>query len=273
MRATGSALAAFLLAVPLSAAYADDCDPLRDDDDDRVGLICDRENADDSVIVLIAGLGGAKTWAKLRPHAIADDDLRNYDLFEYHTPPSMEVDEHFEYVSGVVNEKWPDVENLVIVGHSIGGIVVRTLAIDGGANRLFPTEPRYVITFATPFEEGRFHRTFVQSLGTWFGYLVGAVQPLHKEAFDEERMAKYTEQWRQNVAGNEESISKTYLAVYGDSDKTAPADNERDKPFVVVIEGTHRSLIQPTKDNTCPYQVLKHMIVDGQRGPDECLVD
>ena len=134
-------------------ASADDCKVVRNDHSFVEGSATDKNG----LLVFVSGFRGNKTWTDLLALVRADAAFAHYDYLIYHTPKSLSIPCHVERI----NELTAAHNNLILVGHSIGGFVIRKLVADQGA----ANHPLFVFTFGTPLEnQEHFHLNFFYKL-------------------------------------------------------------------------------------------------------------
>jgi pimeloyl-ACP methyl ester carboxylesterase len=124
-----------------------------------------RKNNNKNAIVFIHGFTGKpdKTWIDFAELLKLLPEVSEWDIFSLGYPTSLRLPNPFwssdpglqplsEYVGQQLDrEKIVDYDNLAIIAHSMGGLIVQRLLLDGRENKnLFTGRVKHVLLFATP---------------------------------------------------------------------------------------------------------------------------
>ncbi len=216
------------------------------------GFLSDKDNEDDALLVLIAGLGGDKTWKVFLGLLDCDNFFDRFDVVVYHTPKDLGLDEHVGRIKAIMGDH-PGYSERVIIAHSMGGFVSKRFILDlaeGGAFRTDP--PRILVTYGTPLDTSTFGGWFTQNA---VRRVKGVVSPLRQEIFNNDVLDKINAEWKQQIVTLTENEFR-YVGVFGIKDKTARADRETSSRNTIFIRGDHKSVM----NDECSFEILKSIL-------------
>ncbi len=217
----------------------------------------------DATVIFVNGFGGRapKDWAKMLEAIAGDRDLSSWSIDSY----SMATDEfrlpHFSRFSGIsllaadlktyIESKYPEKKPIVLVGHSLGGVVIRQYIVDMlriGANERLDG----AVLFASPHAESELRN--IKSILSWRDF------HLKKLCAEFEVLNAINRDWLALHAA--EKIRSVCIAGASDSIVSAvmaspyyPVDNIK-----VVADHGYFDIVEPDALEDVRYLVLKRFL-------------
>jgi predicted alpha/beta hydrolase family esterase len=220
------------------------------------------------LILFIHGLSGSAlgTWEPMLRVFIQDIDLRDYafDCYAYPTtliqfPWNKRMASIQEIASGLqthIETHYGNKKELILVGHSLGGIIVRQYILDE-IKRNHSVKVSGVVLFATPHTGAA-----LASLGKQFSW---RHQHLRQLCRGSEILEFINTDWVKLKV--EQQIRALYIV--GGSDLVVARDSAAPYPgaenVMTLIEHGHTEVIKPKNNADTRFKILKNFILDDLR--------
>ena len=217
-----------------------------------------------NLVVLIHGLGGSadKTWGVLRELLCNDDDFESLDIDTYEYPTAMirfpfsRQIPHIQMLSrglkSLINAKWANAERIILVGHSLGGLIARQYLLEETkAER--PLKVHKLILLASPNNGADLAR--IGNLISW------QHRQLRQLCRQSEFITLLNDDWA-NLR-MQERFDTLYVVAGQDAvvDETSARHTWGTKHFEVVINKTHSEIIKPTGYDDLAYQIIRRFLL------------
>ena len=221
-----------------------------------------QENNDSCLLVMVAGLKGKATWEDFKALIVKDQSLANCDVLSYDTPQKLDIEEHVDRISTLVQDH-SSYKNKIFIGHSIGGFIIklytlRQLESDSSDDTALAkaTFPDLILTYGTPLDTDSFSISFLKRAGARVFWPF--VSPLRKEVFSFEQLQRINQRWRAVI---KQKLVR-HVNVFGIEDEIAPANIEEQSPVTVFIKGDHVGILAADRLDACPYLILRTIVSD-----------
>jgi hypothetical protein len=224
------------------------------------GYFRDRDNANKTLVVLVAGLAGEDSWKRFAELIDADGEMKPIDYLIYYSPTSLDIDQSVARLATILRDVTPRYTDRIYVGHSIGGMIIKRLLLkeaDAPANNRML--PNLVVTYGTPLDTDKFNINLFKRLGARVFWM--SVQPLQREVFNVERLKEINKAWRTAVANGPLSVTR-FVSVFGVEDRVATIDEESPSERTVFIRGDHMGIVSPARANDCSFVIFKTVVKD-----------
>jgi len=231
----------------------------------------DNDNDDNSLLVLVSGLGGAKTWDSLISIMSNDESLKKFDVYLF---DSLDTGGGIRQSSAQLkrfleSDRLSVYKEVQIVAHSIGGIITKDYLLD----RLETSSPsemreKYVLFIGTPHIKDTFNPSFLQKVYAYVFYFT--LSDLAKDALNSPEIKDINKNWISIVESNDSKRIKN-MALFGNDDNVVRPE-DLSEIFVgeyLVIQGTHLGIAQSSGEFGCTYQIIRRKLLN----PDSSLAD
>ena len=222
--------------------------------------------ASNSLILLVHGFGGHKerTWRRFPELLREDPDLQEYEVATFSYPayhwlrhPTKSIP-RIQLVAEALNteicNRYREYPLIVVVAHSLGGLVVRQYLIDRALDKGVTPVSRIAL-FGTP-NDG----TGLANLGKLVSWRQPQVKQLCRKS---ELIATLNRLW--SALGIGDAVDVKY--VIAGQDTVVGEDSARGLPGVrsdvaVIVDADHRSMVKPDDREDLSYKVLKNFVLD-----------
>ena len=233
-----------------------------------------KENNNENLIVFVHGFTGdaTDTWGKFEGLLSEDVDLQDWDILFWGYPTKLFAkNQHVYYVGEALKTELKyskrKYKNLVLIGHSMGGLVIRSYIIGalkrGEKSELSPIKK--VLLFGTPND----------------GLLLANFSIFNRQiddmAMGEKFIDELNKDWSRYVNSKKDDdyhMDIPVTAVIGlEDDFVTKGSVSSTFDVVEVVPGNHTKMIKP-KDNSSPvYRLVSKTILDVLKLDNELEVD
>lgn len=220
------------------------------------------------LVLFVHGLGGStSTWGKFDELIKADTELA-WDVahFEYPTPSlGLRIFPYFQStyqpiqvladaLRTVIDERYHDYEEIALVGHSLGGLVIRKYVLTEVQTRR-KLRVQKVVLYAVP-NDGSALAAISRELS------IGANGHVKQLCRKSEFLENLRIDWARTDVDSEVDIT---VVVGGDDRIVTLASAEgnfrsRDREPKIIINAGHKNIAKPTDNNDLRYIVLKNAL-------------
>lgn len=243
----------------------------------------------DTVVLFIHGLGGSFwTWSRFAKHlknewveidsfAIAYDEYYDVQSWINRIPilkrllmirkifAGPGIEKLSLHLNSVVLEVCNKYENVIIIAHSMGGLVARKYLVDLIEETKSLGKIRALITYATPHKGSKWATLYLKLCYNFFRYFTKDSEQLSQLSSTGAFLVDLNERWRNyNI---DDKID--YYRVYGMNDWVVDAESSahfKDPKVRPIANKNHFNIITPYRKNDAAFLVSYNYLKDFRKG-------